>query len=155
MNIIEKIKQDSILYRKKAIQPDADFKTKVIATLLVTLMAEIDAIGKNAGNRPTTEDEATKVVRKFLKGVDEFLAASATVSDEVVEKLRIEREVLSAFLPQVASKEEVEIEIDRVLSGLTQKNQASMGEVMKALKARFGSTLDAKEASALIKQKLA
>lgn len=65
--LIEKIKADSIEARKA--------KETVKANLLVTLLAEVTKVGKDKGNRATTDEEAIAVIKKFLKGVEETLQA--------------------------------------------------------------------------------
>ena len=59
MSLLAQLKKDSLLARKAA--------DGVRATLLSTLIAEAEMVGKNAGNRESTDDEVQQTIRKFLK----------------------------------------------------------------------------------------
>lgn len=117
------------------------------ASLLSTLLAEIEAVGKNAGNRESTDDEAVRVVQKFVKNVDETIAAltkaGTSVPAERLAQAQAERQCLCAYLPAMASEVEIRAEVAQLRS----QGVSAMGDVMKALKARFGSKLDGKIAS--------
>ena len=61
--LIEKIKEDSLRARKD--------RNTWKANLLTTLYAEASMIGKNKGNRVSTDEETTAVITKFLKNAQE------------------------------------------------------------------------------------
>ena len=58
MTLLAKLKADSLQARKDG--------NKVAANLLVTLVSEATMVGKNAGNRDSTDEEVQRVVKKFL-----------------------------------------------------------------------------------------
>jgi hypothetical protein len=54
---LTKIKKDSLLARKA--------KNKFESGILITLIGEIEAVGKNNGNRKTKEEETLKIIKKI------------------------------------------------------------------------------------------
>lgn len=147
--IIEQIKNDLLSARKA--------HDTLKSALLSTLFAEIQSIGKNQGDRETYEDEAIKVVQKFLKGVIETLTHVQNVNSPNAEKTivigrsMIEKEILESYLPKMASADEVRQEIAKIkASGVDPVSK--MGIAMKMLKVKFGAALDGKMASQLLKE---
>ena len=67
MSIIETLKSESIKYRK-ARSP--------FATTVVFILSEVQKIGKNAGNRETTEPEAIQVIKKLLTTAEDNIQAA-------------------------------------------------------------------------------
>lgn len=123
------------------------------ASLLVTLYAEAARIGKDAGNRTSTDEEVLRVVRKFVKGVDESLAVLP--QGDAREKALREKAVLEEFLPKMISGDDLGAAIADIVATLPEKSAKQMGAVMAELKARLGGAYDGKEASALVRAALA
>lgn len=98
--------------------------------------AQIDRIGKDDGNRATTEDEAIKFVQKLLATLKENLKFNNTI------EARREIELLESLLPAMVSEEEVRAFILGLEGGL--------GEVMKAVRAKYGSLVDMKLAKSIV-----
>lgn len=139
--LLEKIKADQLTARKN--------KEALKATLLTTLFSEVQMKGKNAGHE-TTDDEATQVIQKFLKGVNEtisYLDKACGDNTEALATARAEKEILEAYLPKMATEDEIKAEV----ASLKAAGAANIGAIMKGLKDKFGSTLDGKLASQLAK----
>ena len=147
MTLLEKIKQDNIAARKA--------KNTAKSALLTTLVSEISNIGKNDGNRETTEPESIAVVKKFIKGVDETLKALEFSSDGRVLVAQLEKEVLESYLPTQLSVEELSLVIAALVSNLPDRSLKQMGAVMKMLKEQYDGQFDGKTASGIIKSQLA
>ena len=64
--LLETINQDRNEARK--------MKYTATATLLTTLYSEAQMVGKNDGNRETTDAEVVAVIKKFVKNIDETLS---------------------------------------------------------------------------------
>ena len=141
MSLLETIKKDQFEARKS--------KDAIKASLLTTLYSEASMIGKNAGNRETTDDETIKVIQKFLKGVNETIAILEKANNvaSLGSSVR-EKEILEAYLPKMAT----EAEVRATVSELKAMGATNIGEIMKLLKLRFGSALDGKMASQLAKE---
>ena len=144
MNLLAQLKKDSMLARKAA--------DGIRATLLSTLIGEAEMVGKNAGNRESTDDEVQQTIRKFLKNNQEALA----VIKDADRRTALEQEsaILVAYLPPMASEAEVKAFIADTVAGLADRSPKQMGAVMGALKAKYGTSFDAKQANAWVKEAL-
>ncbi len=144
MSLLAQLKKDSMLARKAA--------DGIRATLLSTLIGEAEMVGKNAGNRESTDDEVQQTIRKFLKNNQEALA----VIKDADRRTALEQEsaILVAYLPPMASEAEVKAFIADTVAGLADRSPKQMGAVMGALKAKYGTSFDAKQANAWVKEAL-
>lgn len=135
MSVIEKLKTESMALRKER-NPSA--------AAITFALSEIAKVGKNAGNRETTDDEAIKVVQKIVSLIDENLKLG--ISDDVRAAFMFERQILSGVLPQMASDEEVRSYLKASFIEAPQNK----GVVMKVLKTKFGSLVDMKRAGEIV-----
>lgn len=74
-------------------------KDTVKGNLLSTLVAEAVMVGKNDGNRETTDAETVAMIKKFLKNVNETLTLMEEVGKDKTQVLR-EKEILESLLPK-------------------------------------------------------
>lgn len=137
MSIATKIKDDSLIARKQR---------SINASLLVTLSSDISRVGFDDGKRETTDTEAVRVIKKYINGMNEVIKLSPD-SDQGKKAVN-DIAVLSAYLPEEVSDDELIASIKAVESG------GNIGVIMKALKEKYGSSMDAKRASDLIKSLL-
>jgi len=145
MSLLAQLNKDSLLARKAA--------DSVRATLLSTLIAEAEMVGKNAGNRESSDDEVQQTIRKFLKNNQEAVAVIKDADRLAV--LAQESAILTSYLPPMASEAEVKAFIADTVAGLADRSPKQMGAVMGALKGKFGTSFDAKQANAWVKEALA
>jgi hypothetical protein len=139
--MINRIKKEQLKARKG--------KDKFTTSVLTALISEITTIGKNNGNRETTEQESIGVIKKFKKNVVETMKV---VSDEEKKKeLEKEISIYDNFLPQMMTENETSTAIEAIIVEMENPN---MGLVMKELKTNYGAQLDMALASKLVKQKL-
>jgi uncharacterized protein len=129
MNIIQKLKAESLSLRKTR---------NPVAASITFAISEIEKVGKNAGNRATTEDEAIRVVQKLLATIEENLKLD--IDDGRKIALNFEKRILESVLPQMAS----EAEVRTFLQDSFDTAPANKGLVMKALKNHFGALVDMK-----------
>lgn len=132
MTLMEQIKTQQIAARKAG-----DPK----ASLLTTLLGEAAMVGKNAG-RETTDAEVVAVVKKFIKNVDETIAA-LQARNQLFTEFAVEREVLEQFLPQ---------QLTEVTLAEVAKTQPDMPTFMKHLKEKYAGQYDGKLASTVAKK---
>ena len=109
MNLITKIKADQIESRRKYAETGFD-RYALQSRLLTTLYAEAAKVGKDAGNRESTDDEVVAVAKKFLKN---NLEAQAVITDnEALSALQAEEVILNTYLPKQLTEGEL---IDKVI----------------------------------------
>lgn len=131
MTVIEKLKAESLRLRKER---------NPIASSITFALSEIEKIGKNNGNRVTTNDEAIKVVQKLVATIDENLKLD--IDDGRRIALSHEKNILLSVLPQMASDEDVR---NYLLASFVETPQ-NKGVIMKVLKEKFGALVDMKRA---------
>ena len=139
MNVLEKLRAKSLELRK-------DPAMRWLAPSIMFAISEIEKIGKNAGNRATTDDEAIKVVQKIIITLEDNIAL-ATDTDAIA-KFAAEHDVLRSVLPQMASEDDIR--------GFLQESYVDMkpskGDVMKTLRFKFGAKIDMKRAGEIVKE---
>jgi len=146
--LLEQIKSDSLEARKAR-------KTDT-ATLLTTLYSEASMVGKNAGNRESTDAEVLQVVEKFVKNANEIqtiLLKNNKDTCNIVSEIK----VLSKYLPKKMSEDELGHVIRGIIKGLTSiqdKSPKLMREVMGMLKLLHGGKYNGKMASEIAKKGL-
>lgn len=145
MSILTQIKAAQLQARKE--------RATLTVNVLTTLIGEAEAIGKNDGNRETTDSEVVAIAKKFIKNINETisLVKNPTAQGDLV----LERMIIEQFLPKQLTSEDLRF----VLVGLTNELNAhtlrEMGKIMKVLKERFDGQYDGATASALMKEILA
>lgn len=151
MSILAQIKADQLNARKE--------KRTTIAALLTTLIGEAAVIGKNAGNRESTDQEVMAVIKKFVKNIDEMLPllqgtiAPGNESVLAYDKALLERNYLMTYLPtQLTDVQLTVIITDLIKSGHVGSN---VGAIMKVLKSTYDGQYDGKTASNVIKDVIA
>ena len=141
MTIVDTIEMDLLTARK-----NKDTNKKDI---LSTLLGEVKMVGKNARNGETTDDEAAKVVQKFLKGAEEMLtyAEDETAHSEVMSEIC----VYQKYLPKQMTEEELR----KILLSWKETNYpdtSNIGGYMQALKRCYDGQYNGKMASAILKE---
>jgi uncharacterized protein YqeY len=134
MTLIEQIRQKQISARKAR---------SVDASLLTALLGEAEMVGKNAGNRAPTDEEVVAVVRKFIKNIDETIAALNMTQYVQAGALTQEKEVLLSFLPKQLDEEAL-LRLTNYCSDLP--------DFMRYLKQEYAGRYDGKLASAVAKE---
>ncbi len=102
------------------------------------------------------DEEMTKVLQSLLKqrrdSVEQYERAGRT---ELAEKESAEIVVIEEYLPQAASREEIEQVVTSVVAELNASSMKEMGAVMKAAQARLaGRNADGRTVSEIVKSRL-
>lgn len=149
MSILANIKSDQLIARK--------MRDKVKTDFLTSLIGEAERVGKNDGNRVSTDDEVLAVIKKAIKNADETLSLvkdkrmieEAAGLDDIIAALALEIETLKGYLPKQLSEAVLREAINEmVCSGM------GLGGIMRHLKHGFGGHYDGKLASAIAKEML-
>lgn len=138
MSVIEKLKSESMALRKVR---------SPVAPAILFALSEIEKVGKNNGNRATTEDEAIKVVQKLIATIDENLKLN--IDDGRRVALNFEKQILLGVLPQMASDTEITDFLRELFTAKRDGDIPKKGDVMKALRDKFGALVDMKRAGQL------
>lgn len=134
----------------QAMKDQDKFKLSVLRMLKSALQME-----KIAKKHDLSDDETIAVIKRQVKqrkdSIEEFTKYNKT---EEVDNLNKEIEILSAYLPEELSEEELNKIIDEVFDELKPESIKEMGKVMKEVTARCGSRADMSEVSKIVKSKL-
>jgi len=103
-----------------------------------------------------TEEEMTKAFHSLVKqrrdSVEQYEKAGRA---ELVAKEQAEIRVIEEYLPQAASREEIERAVEQAIAETGASSMKEMGAVMKATQARLvGSSVDGKMVSEIVKAQL-
>lgn len=93
-----------------------------------------------------------KLVKQRKDSITQFEAAGRT---DLVDKEKAELAVISAYLPQQASADEVAAEIDAAIAATGAAGPQDMGKVMGVLKPKLAGRTDLSAVSGLVKARLA
>jgi len=117
--------------------------------MISTIMAEIAAVGKNNGNRETTDAEAIVVIKKMVKNNK---ATIDMVNESQAGPYVKENDYLQQFLPKEASKEEIAAYIEELVQEIGSPTMKDMGKIMGRIKERFNGNYDGKMVSTMVRQ---
>ncbi len=148
---------------------DMSLKDKIIGDLTTAMKAKdanrlsvLRMVKANIMNRQIekganlTDEEITKALQSLVKqrkdSIDQYEKAGRT---ELAEKEQTELVVLEEYLPQAASKEEIEQAVSEAISETGASSIKEMGAVMKAAQAKLaGKAADGRLVSETVKAKL-
>lgn len=102
------------------------------------------------------DDDVQKLLRSLVKqrrdAIEQFDKAGRA---ELVAKEKAEIEVIEAYLPQAASREEIEQAVTQAIAETGAASMKDMGRVMKAVQAALaGKNADGKAVSDVVKARL-
>lgn len=137
--LFEKLQNDSLQARKN--------KEAARSALLITVLSQVKTIAIDDGHREPNDQDVIKVIRSFLKGINETLelAAQGAISADEKSKSELEKSILESYLPQ-------QLTADDLKKILTDAGVKTIGEAMKLLKEKYDGQYDGKTASAVAKE---
>lgn len=125
-------------------------KNEIDSKCLSFFLGEVRKIGKNDGNRETTDTEIVKEAKK-LRSTNLETLAIVSIAPEMREQLEREVEIYEEFIPKQLNEEEL---ID-IIKGIIEEEGVSsmkqMGVVMKRLKENYEGLFDGRVASGFVK----
>ncbi len=146
MSLSQQIEQDYI----------AAYKAKDAVRLNV--LRHVKTAAKNVQvslMRPLEEPELLDVLMKQVKqrqdSIEQFTKAGRL---DLAAQEQAELEVLTGYMPQPLSAEEISSIIDDTIAQTSAKSAQEMGKVMNAILALHKGRLDAKNLSALVRERL-
>lgn len=145
MLLIQQIKKDQLTARKN--------KKTAESTILTTLLGEAGMIGKNNGNRESTDNEVIAVVKKFIKNNTELMKLTSDESSAYLTA-RDENVFLSKYVPTQLAEEELRSLVQKRLCNLDEISPKLMGKIMSWLKENHDGQYDGQLASKVVKELL-
>lgn len=94
---------------------------------------------------------ASKQVKQHKESISEFRNANR---NDLADKLEKEIEIISEFLPEQLTKEEIEKEIDNIFNIVKPESKKDMGKIMKEANIRLKGKADFKLISELVNSRL-
>ena len=125
-------------------------KDKLRTSVLRMLLSEMKyAAAASDASAELPEEDAIAVVKRYhkrlTKSLDDF------PEGEKRDEVRAELKIVSDYLPQMASEEEIGSAIDEILQN---EENPNFGQVMKMVMAKFAGNADGKLISSLVKSRL-
>jgi len=128
-------------------------------TALTILLNDAEMIGKNDGNRKSSDEEVVRAIRKRLKEIAdtrELVVKNTTAGSEAnvsaLAKLDAETTLIDSYLP----KQMTEDELTKVITEYRDTTEgANIGGVMKFLKMNYLGKYDGRMASTITAKVLA
>ena len=129
-------------------------KDSIRRTVLRTIISEI----RNAeiAKQEALDDEGvlvvmTKQAQQRRDSIEAFKSASRS---DLVESESAELKIISGYLPEQLSEDEIEVVITEVISQVEAKGSSDMGKVMKEVMQRGRGRADGKMVSAIVTSRL-
>ena len=145
--MLDKINEDL----KTAMKEHDTFKLSVLRMLKSALQLE-----QIAKKHELDDSEVSSVIKKQVKvRKDSIVEYEKYGKSDSVKDLENEVEILSSYLPEEMSKEEIEVTVNEVIAEINPESIKEMGKVMKRLnEVLAGKNADMSLASSLVKEKL-
>jgi uncharacterized protein len=93
--------------------------------LLSVVKGEIQTLEKNLGVDSLSDDEVTKILNKVAKSLREVLI---TDSATVISDVRVELDIIEAYLPKQMTEEEIKSKINELINN----GAGNVAEIMRA-----------------------
>ena len=150
--LVEIIKKDLVHHIKSG------DKTKIsITRLLLAALKDKEISLRNSQDADELLDDnvVMEIINKMIKqrklAVKTYLAGNRK---DLAEKEELEAKLLTNYLPQQLSIEELSKKIDEIIKKLNAESLREMGKVMKIIKEELSGSCDFQVASEIVKNKL-
>jgi len=125
-------------------------KITIQAIKSAIIYAKVDNKGEDL-----TDDEITKILQKELKkrkeSEDLFRKGG---NDESADKEKAEAEIISNYLPEMASEEDVVKEVEAAITSTGATSMQDMGKVIGVVTGKLGAAADGSMVARIAKEKL-
>jgi uncharacterized protein YqeY len=123
--------------------------------LIKASIKDKDIIAKGNGKGEITDQEIISVLQTMIKqrkaSIDMYLSGNR---EDLVKKEESEIEIISNFLPDQLSLQEIETIINELIKSSGASSIKNIGDVIKLIKEKYEGRIDLGVASKLIKEKL-
>ncbi len=123
--------------------------------LIKASIKDKDIIAKGNGKGDVTDQEIISVLQTMIKqrkaSIDMYLSGNR---EDLVKKEESEIEIISNFLPEQLSSQEIETIINELIISSGASSIKNIGDVINLIKEKYEGRIDLGVASKLIKEKL-
>lgn len=129
-------------------------KNEIRKNTIQMVRAAILQIEKDKGIT-VEDDKIIEIIAKEVKGKkDALVDFEKAERADLIEQTNQEISILQEYLPKQLSKEEIKVELEKVISDLGATSMKDMGAVMKEAKARIGAGADGRTINEVVKELL-
>ena len=125
------------------------FETTVLRGLKASILDEEVKLGKREEGLNNSEIE-TLVVREVKKRKE----AASLLDEERAENELKEAEILSKYLPEMASEDEIRVSVKAEIAEMGEVSIKQMGAIIGKMKAKFGNSADGAVLAKIVKEEL-
>jgi uncharacterized protein YqeY len=115
------------------------------------VLSEMSRLEKDIRREPNDAEILQIIKRERAKREETLEFARKAARKDIIEQNETEANILESYLPATTSPDDVRAEIQNAIAA----GASQMGPIMKALRDKFGASLDGKVASELAKEALA
>lgn len=147
MTLYEQVNADMIGYMKS--------QNKESLSTMRLLKSAVDLARINNKLEEITDELVIEVVSKQIKTHKESIIEFKNAGrEDLSSKLEKEIELLSKYLPEQLTNEEVEEEINKIFEEIQPNGKSDMGKIMKEANAKLKGKADFKLVSEIVQKKL-
>lgn len=144
--------KDELLQDLKEAMKQKDTLKKDTITMLRAAILQVE----KDSQKVLTDDEICAVVAKEVKKRKESIKEYEEAGrEDIAENLKREIEILSKYLPEQLTQEEIEKIVDEAIAKSGAQSPKDMGKVMGILRPQTAGKADGKLVSDIVKEKLA
>lgn len=125
------------------------FETTVLRYLKASILDEEVKLGKR--EEGLNNDEIETLVAREVKKRKE---AAGLLDEERAENELKEAEILSKYLPEMASEDEIRAAVKAEISAMGEASIKQMGAIIGKMKAKFGNSADGAVLAKIVKEEL-
>ena len=125
------------------------FETTVLRGLKASILDEEVKLGKREDGLDNSEIE-TLVAREVKKRKE----AASLLDEERAENELKEAEILSKYLPEMASEDEIRVSVKAEIAEMGEVSIKQMGAIIGKMKAKFGNSADGAVLAKIVKEEL-
>ncbi len=115
------------------------------------VLSEMSRLEKDVRRDPNDAEILQIIKRERAKREETLEFARKAARQDLIDQNETEAKILESYLPATTSPDDVRAEIQTAIAA----GASQMGPIMKALRDKFGPSLDGKAASELAKEALA
>ena len=144
------MKEELLKALKEAMKNKDEIKKDTI-TLLRSAILQVE----KDNQKQLSEDEMLAIVSKEVKKRKESIADYEKANrEDIVQKLKKEIEILSEYLPEQLSEEEIIKIVEEAINETGATSARDMGKVMQAIRPKTNGKADGKVVSQIVREKL-